>query len=138
MGFFGAIGAAIGAKSSKMKTAANGLSGIFGGSQIASNKPVATDHTHSSDNETSSLAGANMGPVGGDGIMDAEERNDNFMGRNKNISGMEFGDVTRGGRTIDPMVENNPVQTAGNFSPLGTPDFVPREDSEEYGKQFIS
>ena len=102
-----------------------------------SNKPVATDHTHSSDNETSSLAGANMGPVGGDGIMDAEERNDNFMGRNKNISGMEFGDVTRGGRTIDPMVENNPVQTAGNFSPLGTPDFVPREDSEEYGQQFI-
>ena len=103
-----------------------------------SNKPVATDHTHSSDNETSSLAGANMGPVGGDGIMDAEERNDNFMGRNKNISGMEFGDVTRGGRTIDPMVENNPVQTAGNFSPLGTPDPTPREEFDQYGKQFIS
>ena len=101
-------------------------------------KPVATDHTHSSDNETSSLAGANMGPVGGDGIMDAEERNDNFMGRNKNISGMEFGDVTRGGRTIDPMVENNPVQTAGNFSPLGTPDPTPREEFDQYGKQFIS
>ena len=103
-----------------------------------SDKPVATDHTHSSDNETSSLAGANMGPVGGDGIMDAEERNDNFMGRNKNISGMEFGDVTRGGRTIDPMIENNPVQTAGNFSPLGTPDPTPREEFDQYGKQFIS
>ena len=138
MGFLGAIGAAIGGKASKMKTAANGLSGIFGGSQIASNKPVATDHTHSSDNETSSLAGANMGPVGGDGIMDAEERNDNFMGRNKNISGMEFGDVTRGGRTIDPMVENNPVQTAGGFPPLGTPDPTPREEFDQYGKQFIS
>ena len=103
-----------------------------------SDKPVATDHTHSSDNETSSLAGANMGPVGGDGIMDAEERNDNFMGRNKNISGMEFGDVTRGGRTIDPMVENNPVQTAAGFPPLGTPDPTPREEFDQYGKQFIS
>ena len=39
--------------------------------------------------------------------MDAEEINDNFMGTNKNISGMEFGDVTRVGITIDPMVKNN-------------------------------
>jgi hypothetical protein len=134
MAFFGAIGAAIGAKSSKMKTAASSIGGILGGGQATSDKPIATDHTHSSDNETSSLAGANMGPVGGDGIMDAEERNDNFMGRNKNISGMEFGDVSRGG----DMIENNPVQTAGAFPPLGTPDSTPREEFDQYGKQFIS
>ena len=122
MGLFGAIGAAIGGKSKNSP-------------QQDVSQPF---HVHSSDDKDSSLAGANMGPVGGDGIMDAEERNDNFMGRNKNISGMEFGDMTRGGRTIDPMVENNPVQTAGNFSPLGTPDFVPREEFDQYGKQFIS
>ena len=71
---------------------------------------------------------ANTGPIG----------NDNFMGRNKNISGMDFTDVTRGRRTIEPMVENNPVQTAGTFPPLGTPDFTPREKFDQYGKQFIS
>jgi hypothetical protein len=50
MAFFGSIASAlIGAKSSKMKTAANGLSGIFGGSQTTSDKPIATDHKHSSD-----------------------------------------------------------------------------------------
>ena len=103
-----------------------------------SDKPVATDHTHSSDNETSSLAGANMGPKGGDSRFDLGDRNDSFMGKNENISGIEFSDVTRGGRAIDPMVENNPVQTAGNFSPLGTPDPTPREEFDQYGKQFIS
>ena len=122
MGLFGAIGAAIGGKSKNSP-------------QQDVSKPF---HVHSSDDKDSSLAGANMGPVGGDGVMDAEERNDNFMGRNNNISGIEFSDVTRGGRTIDPMVENNPVQTAGNFSPLGTPDPTPREEFDQYGKQFIS
>jgi hypothetical protein len=122
MGLFGAIGAAIGGKSKNS-------------SQQDVSKPF---HVHSSDDKDSSLAGAGMGPKGGDSRFDLGDRNDSFMGKNENISGIEFSDVTRGGRAIDPMVENNPVQTAGNFSPLGTPDFVPREDSEEYGKQFIS
>mgnify|MGYP003633358490 FL=1 len=52
--------------------------------------------------------------------------------------------VERGGRTVarpegvDTIVENNPVQTAGNFPPLGTPDPTPREEFDQYGKQFIS
>ena len=40
-------------------------------------------------------------------------------------------------RSGKSMIENPPVETAGAFPPLATPDFTPREDSEDYGKQFI-
>ena len=40
-------------------------------------------------------------------------------------------------RSGKSMIENPPVETAGAFPPLATPDFTPREDSEEYGQQFI-
>ena len=96
-------------------------------------------HTHSADSSKSQArtaaeqAGDITAPTGG--IIPRPDPS--FMGKNQTISDMEFSDMTRGGRAKDPMIENNPVQTAGNFSPLGTPDFVPREDSEEYGQQFI-
>jgi len=44
--------------------------------------PVATDHKHSSDSKTSSNSG-NFGPTGGDGVMDAEELNDNKFSNKK-------------------------------------------------------
>jgi len=48
--FFGSIASAlIGAKSSKKKTAASSIGGILGGGQATSDKPIATDHKHSSD-----------------------------------------------------------------------------------------
>ena len=118
MGLFGAIASAIGGKSKNSP-------------QQDTSKPF---HTHSSDNENSNSAGENMGPKGGDSRFDLGDRNDSFMGKNKNISDMEFGDVSRGG----DMIENNPVQTAGAFPPLGTPDSTPREEFDQYGKQFIS
>tara|TARA_R110001606_G_C14885696_1_gene591942 strand:+ start:60 stop:497 length:438 start_codon:yes stop_codon:yes gene_type:complete len=108
-------------------------------------------HTHSADSSKSQArtaaeqartaaeqAGDITAPTGGGfgGILSRPDPS--FMGKNQTISDMEFSDMTRGGKAKDPMIENNPVQTAGNFSPLGTPDFVPREDSEEYGQQFIS
>ena len=43
--------------------------------------PVATDHKHSSDSNSNS---GNFGPIGGDGVMDAEERADNFTSLNNN------------------------------------------------------
>ncbi len=43
-------------------------------------------------------------------------------------------ELDRGGK----IVENSPVQTAGAFPPLSTPDFTPREEFDQYGKQFIS
>ena len=50
MAFFGSIASAlIGAKLSKKKTAASSIGGILGGSQTTSDKPIATDHKHSSD-----------------------------------------------------------------------------------------
>jgi hypothetical protein len=50
MAFFGSIASAlIDAKSSKKKTAASSIGGILGGSQTTSDKPIATDHKHSSD-----------------------------------------------------------------------------------------
>ena len=42
--------------------------------------------------------------------------------------------IDRSGKS---MIENPPVETAGAFPPLATPDFTPREDSEDYGQQFI-
>ena len=40
-------------------------------------------------------------------------------------------------RSGKSMIENPPVETAGAFPPLATPDFTPREDSEDYGQQLI-
>ena len=40
-------------------------------------------------------------------------------------------------RSGKSMIENPPVETAGAFPPLATPDFTPREDSADYGQQFI-
>ncbi len=42
--------------------------------------------------------------------------------------------LDRSGKSI---IENPPVEIAGAFPPLSTPDFTPREDSEDYGQQFI-
>ena len=42
--------------------------------------------------------------------------------------------LDRSGKSI---IENPSVETAGAFPPLATPDFTPREDSEDYGQQFI-
>jgi hypothetical protein len=42
--------------------------------------------------------------------------------------------IDRSGKS---MIENPPVETAGAFPPLATPDFTPREDSEDYGQQLI-
>lgn len=44
--------------------------------------PVATDHKHSSGSKTPSNSG-NFGPRGGDGVMDAEELNDNKFANQK-------------------------------------------------------
>jgi len=40
------------------------------------------------------------------------------------------------GRSGKSMIENPSVETAGAFPTLGTPDFTPREDSEDYGTQL--
>ena len=40
-------------------------------------------------------------------------------------------------RSGKSMIENPPVETAGAFPPLATPDFTPRKDSEDYGQQLI-
>ena len=126
MSFFGMIGSAIGSKSTV--DAAKKLNATIKGET-----PVATDHKHSSEPEEKNGLNS-FEPIGGDGIMDAEERADNFMGRNKSISDINFNDVDRSGK----VVENSPVQTAGTFPPLSTPDFTPREEFDQYGKQFIS
>ena len=42
--------------------------------------------------------------------------------------------IDRSGKS---MIENPPVETAGAFPPLATPDFTPREDSKDYGQQLI-
>ena len=39
-------------------------------------------------------------------------------------------------RSGKSMIENPSVETAGAFPTLGTPDFTPREDSEDYGTQL--
>jgi hypothetical protein len=121
MGFFGAIGAAIGAKSSKMKTAANGLSSIFGGSQTTSNKPVATDHKHSSDSSKE------------------ERRNEalslrpdpSFMGKGQveNFSNLtDTSAVDRGGRAVDSSALD-PV----GIKPAMNPSLATPVDIDEQG-----
>ena len=114
MGFFGAIGAAIGAKSSKMKTAANGLSSIFGGSQTTSNKPVATDHKHSSDSSKEERRSEAL----------SLRPDPSFMGKGQVDSFSSLTDplgVDRSGRAISSQ-ELDPVgiETAMN-PPLATP-----------------
>ena len=37
--------------------------------------------------------------------------------------------IDRSGKS---MIENPPVETAGAFPPLATPDFTPREESDQY------
>jgi len=144
MGFIQAAQAAMGIKTkNNNSTGTAGLNSILGmgGSGLGaiaagiggnSSKPVATDHTHDSDSKNQ--ATTDFGPRGGDSRFDLDDKNDGFMGKNKDISGMQFGEMNRGGS----MVDNSPVQTAGAFGPLGTPDFTPKEDFDQYGKQFIS
>ena len=140
MVLFDAARAALGIKSkNNNSTGTAGLSAISGAIGGSSNKPVATDHTHGSDSKnqarTDALAARNnSGPKGGDSRFDLGDKNDSFMGKNKNISGMQFGEMNRAGN----MIENPPVQTAGAFAPLGTPDSTRREDFDQYGKQFIN
>ena len=81
---------------------------------IKGETPIATDHKHSSEPE--------------------EKNGLNSFEPNKSISDINFNDVDRSGK----VVENSPVQTAGTFPPLSTPDFTPREEFDQYGKQFIS
>ena len=140
MGLFDAARAALGIKTKKNNSNGTaGLSAIGGAIGGNSNKPVATDHTHDSDSKnqakTDALASKNnFGPRGGDSRFDLGDKNDGFMGKNKDISDMQFGEMNRSGN----MIENPPVQTAGAFTPLGTPDSTPREDFDQYGKQFIN
>ena len=121
MGFFGAIGAAIGAKSSKMKTAANGLSGIFGGSQITSNKPVATDHKHSSDSSKEERRSEAL----------SLRPDPSFMGKGQveNFSNLtDTSAVDRGGRAVDSSALD-PV----GIKPAMNPSLATPVDIDEQG-----
>ncbi len=121
MGLLGAIGAAIGAKSSKMKTAANGLSGIFGGSQIASNKPVATDHKHSSDSSKEERRSEAL----------SLRPDPSFMGKGQveNFSNLtDTSAVDRGGRAVDSSALD-PV----GIKPAMNPSLATPIDIDEQG-----
>ena len=119
MGLFDAIGSALGIKTKKNNsTGGGGIAGAIGGS---SNKPVATDHTHDSASKnqarTDALAARNNSGSTNVGSLSG------FMGKNKDISGMQFGEMNRAGN----MIENPPIQTAGaspsslKSSPSGVP-----------------
>ena len=121
MGFFGAIGAAIGAKSSKMKTAANGLSSIFGGSQTTSNKPVATDHKHSSDSSKEERRSEAL----------SLRPDPSFMGKGQveNFSNLtDTSSVDRGGRAVDSSALD-PV----GIKPAMNPSLATPVDIDEQG-----
>jgi hypothetical protein len=121
MGFFGAIGAAIGAKSSKMKTAANGLSSIFGGSQTTSNKPVATDHKHSSDSSKEERRSKAL----------SLRPDPSFMGKGQveNFSNLtDTSAVDRGGRAVDSSALD-PV----GIKPAMNPSLATPVDIDEQG-----
>ena len=121
MGFFGAIGAAIGAKSSKMKTAANGLSSIFGESQTTSNKPVATDHKHSSDSSKEERRSEAL----------SLRPDPSFMGKGQveNFSNLtDTSAVDRGGRAVDSSALD-PV----GIKPAMNPSLATPVDIDEQG-----
>ena len=39
-------------------------------------------------------------------------------------------------KKIDESIENPPVETAGAFPPLSTPDFTPREEFDQYNNNL--
>jgi hypothetical protein len=89
-----------------------------------SDKPVATDHTHSSNDKNSNSAGANMGPRGGDSRFDLGDRNDSFMGKGQvdSFSALTTPDsIDRGGRAVDPSaLDPVGIEPAMN-PPMATP-----------------
>ena len=116
MGFNALTSALFGTKKGKggglpgMNTAMDILRGITGkkGKNSSGGKPpVDNSHSHGSSGNTSAMAaGASITPVSN---TPADLPEPGFMGKNKDISAMQFGEMTRGG----DMVENPPVQTAG-------------------------
>ena len=115
MGLFGAIGAAIGGKSKNS-------------SQQDVSKPF---HVHSSDDKDSSLAGAGMGPKGGDSRFDLGDRNDSFMGKGQveNFSNLtDTSAVDRGGRAVDSSALD-PV----GIKPAMNPSLATPVDIDEQG-----
>ena len=97
-----------------------------------SDKPVATDHTHSSKkNDTTVSAGADMGPKGGDSRFDLGDRNDSFMGKGQveNFSNLtDTSAVDRGGRAVDSSALD-PV----GIKPAMNPSLATPVDIDEQG-----
>ena len=96
-----------------------------------SNKPVATDHTHSSNDKNSNSAGANMGPRGGDSRFDLGDRNDSFMGKGQVENFFNLTDtsaVDRGGRAVDSSALD-PV----GIKPAMNPSLATPVDIDEQG-----
>ncbi len=95
MAFFGSIASAlIGAKSSKKKTAASSIGGILGGSQTTSDKPIATNHKHSSDSSKEEIQNEAI----------SVRPDPSFMGKGQveNFSNLtDTSAVDRGGRAVD-------------------------------------
>jgi hypothetical protein len=129
MTFFGSIASAlIGAKSSKKKTAASSIGGILGGSQTTSDKPIATDHKHSSDSSKEEIKNEAI----------SVRPYPSFMGKGQMDDFASLTDpssVDRGGNVIAPAPTALPLvgQTPSDISPEDAFKITPRQDIDEIG-----